>query len=78
MRLMRLTKNMNFSKETLWQCFYMRKTLPYQKLDYLQANPLAEHWQLANDTCEYRYSTSKFYEMGENSFSFIKDLRDEF
>lgn len=52
--------------------------IAYQKLDYLHANPLAEHWQLANDTCEYRYSTSKFYEMGENSFSFIKDLRDEF
>ncbi len=25
-------KNMNFGKETLWQCFYMRKTLPIKSL----------------------------------------------
>ncbi len=50
----------------------------YQKLDYIHANPIAEHWQLANDSCEYKYSTAKLYEIGVNDFSFIKDLRDEF
>jgi putative transposase len=53
------------------------KDIAYQKLDYLHANPLAAHWQLANDPCEYEYSTAKLYEMGRNSFSFIKDLRNE-
>ena len=52
--------------------------IAYQKLDYIHANPLSERWQLANDPCEYKYSTAKLYEMGINDFSFIKDLRDEF
>ena len=52
--------------------------IAYQKLDYLHSNPLAEHWQLASDPCEYEYSTAKLYEMGINSFSFIKDLRNEY
>ena len=50
----------------------------YQKLDYIHLNPLAEHWQLAKDPCDYEYSTAKFYESGIKEFSFIKDLRDEF
>lgn len=53
------------------------KDIAYQKLDYLHSNPLAEHLQLANDPCEYEYSTAKLFEMGINSFSFIKDLRNE-
>jgi hypothetical protein len=50
----------------------------YQKLDYIHLNPLAEHWQLAKDPCDYKYSTAKFYESGIKEFSFIKDLKDEF
>lgn len=50
----------------------------YQKLDYLHLNPLAKHWHLVSDPCEYKYSTAKFYEQGLKEFSFIKDLRDEF
>ncbi len=52
--------------------------IAYQKLDYIHANPVAEHWQLVSDYCDYRYSTAKLYEMGINEFSFIKDLRNEF
>ncbi|WP_156522708.1 hypothetical protein [Arachidicoccus ginsenosidimutans] len=50
----------------------------YQKLDYLHNNPLAEHWQLVNHPCDYKYSTARFYEDGKKDFSFIKDLRNEF
>ncbi len=54
------------------------KEVAYQKLDYLHGNPLAEHWQLVTDPCDYKYSSAKFYEIGEQHYSFLKDLREEF
>jgi REP element-mobilizing transposase RayT len=45
-----------------------------QKLKYIHANPLAEHWQLAKDPCEYKYSSARYYELNEKNFSFLKDL----
>jgi putative transposase len=50
----------------------------FQKLNYIHNNPIAEHWQLVNDLCMYLYSTCKYYETGENNYTFIKDLRNEF
>lgn len=71
-------KNYEFwQRDSLAVHLYTQK-VAYQKLDYIHLNPLAEHWQLANDPCNYKYSTAKFYEMGIKDFSFIKDLRDEF
>ncbi len=54
------------------------KEVAYQKLDYLHNNPLAGKWQLAKKPCDYKYSTSRFYELGIKDFGFIKDLREEF
>ena len=45
-----------------------------QKLNYIHNNPLAKHWQLAKDPCEYKYSSARFYELNEKNFSFLKDL----
>ncbi len=50
----------------------------YQKLDYIHYNPLAEHWKLVTDPSHYEYSSAKYYETGDRSFSFLKDLREEF
>ncbi len=50
----------------------------FQKLDYLHNNPLAEHWSLAKDPCEYKYSSARFYFEGKDDFGFLKDIRDEF
>ena len=65
-----------WQRDSLAVHLYTQK-VAYQKLDYIHLNPLAEHWQLAKDPCEYPYSTAKFYETGVKNFSFIKDLRDE-
>ena len=54
------------------------REVAYQKLDYIHANPLAQHWQLAIDPCDYPYSSARYYELGQKGFSFLKDLRDEF
>lgn len=54
------------------------QAVAYQKLEYIHNNPLAEHWLLAREPSEYKYSTAKFYERGIKEFSFIKDIRDEF
>jgi REP element-mobilizing transposase RayT len=66
-----------WQRDSLAVRLYTRK-VAYQKLDYIHLNPLAEHWQLAADPCDYKYSTARLYERGITEFSFIKDLRDEF
>jgi putative transposase len=54
------------------------KAVAYQKLDYIHSNPVSGKWHLAKDSCAYKFSTARFYELGEKDFSFVKDLRDEF
>jgi REP element-mobilizing transposase RayT len=54
------------------------KNVACQKLDYLHNNPVAEHWQLVKDPCDYKYSTAAFYEREENTYAFVKDLREVF
>jgi putative transposase len=50
----------------------------FQKLNYIHNNPLAEHWQLAKDPCDYQFSSARFYELNDNSYSFLQDLREVF
>lgn len=54
------------------------KKVAIQKLKYIHSNPLADHWRLVKDPCEYKYSSAKYYELNEKSFSFLKDLYKEF
>lgn len=54
------------------------KKVAVQKLKYIHWNPLAEHWQLVKDPCDYKYSSARYYELDEKNFSFLKDLWDEF
>lgn len=54
------------------------REVAYQKLDYIHANPVADHWKLASEPCTYLYSTAKYYEIGRCDFSFLKDIRNEF
>ena len=56
---------------------YTRK-VALQKLEYIHRNPLAEHWQLVKDPCDYNYSSARYYELNEKNFSFLKDLKEEF
>jgi putative transposase len=49
-----------------------------QKLEYIHKNPLAEHWKLVTDPCDYKYSSAMYYERDEKNFPFLKDLREEF
>lgn len=53
-------------------------SVAYQKLNYIHNNPLAEHWNLATDFCDYEFSSGSFYELNETKFSFLKNLWDEF
>ena len=54
------------------------KKVAVQKLKYMHYNPLAEHWQLVKDPCDYKYSSSRYYELDEKNFPFLKDLYEEF
>ncbi len=46
---------------------YSRK-VAFQKLDYIHYNPAAKHWQLARDPCAYKYSSARYYELGEKNY----------
>jgi REP element-mobilizing transposase RayT len=55
------------------------KPVAIQKLKYIHYNPLAEHWQLVKDPCDYVYSSAEYYETGQQTkFDFLKDLWLEF
>jgi putative transposase len=62
-----------WKRDSLAVRLYNRK-VALQKLKYIHRNPLAAHWQLAKDPCDYQYSSARYYEFNEKKFSFLKDL----
>jgi hypothetical protein len=38
---------------------------------------VSKKWNLTDDFALYPYSSASFYEKGENSFAFLKDIRIE-
>lgn len=66
-----------WQRDSLAIQLYTQK-VAFQKLNYIHNNPLAEHWQLAKNPCDYKYSSAAFYEKQDHSFAFLKDLRDTF
>jgi putative transposase len=49
-----------------------------EKLDYMHYNPLQPHWQLCKDPAEYRFSSTKFYEKGEeDEFKILTHYMDK-
>jgi putative transposase len=66
-----------WQRDSLAVHLYTRK-VAFQKLNYIHWNPLAKHWRLAKDPCDYKYSSARYYELGEHNFSFLKDLKQEF
>ncbi len=47
-----------------------------QKLDYIHDNPIREKWKLAEYPEDYKWSSAKFYDSGQDIFSFLKHFRD--
>lgn len=54
------------------------KEVALQKLSYIHNNPLAKHWDLVSEPCDYKYSSASYYERNEKVFPFLKDLMEEF
>ncbi len=48
-----------------------------EKLDYMHNNPLQPHWQLCKEPAEYRFSSAKFYETGEDEFKILTHIMDK-
>ncbi len=42
-----------------------------QKLAYIHANPLQEHWKLCKFVEDYEFSSARFYEKGAQNFDFL-------
>ncbi len=45
-----------------------------QKLEYIHFNPLQEKWSLACRPEDYKWSSAKFYEEGEDEFNIVTHL----
>jgi putative transposase len=75
--------NSNERKHRFWQRdplavkLYTRKVME-QKLGYIHLNPLQEKWALAVRPGDYRWSSARFYETGEDEFKIITHYGDRF
>jgi hypothetical protein len=49
-----------------------------QKLDYIHLNPLQEKWSLVKFSEDYRWSSAKFYDSGEDEFDLLTHYMDRF
>jgi putative transposase len=49
-----------------------------QKIDYIHNNPLQQHWNLAIRPEEYKWSSARFYETGEDEFGFLTHYKERF
>ena len=50
------------------------RSLANQKLDNIHNNPLSKKWKLANTPAGYKYSSARYYSLGEQDFPFLKNL----
>lgn len=53
-----------------WFMLFTEK-ITRQKLNYIHNNPFQKKWSLVADPIEYRFSSAKFYETGDNDFDFL-------
>jgi putative transposase len=70
-------KHQFWQRDPLAVKMYSRKVVE-QKLEYIHLNPLQENWNLATRPESYRWSSSKFYETGEDEFKIITHYMDRF
>jgi putative transposase len=49
-----------------------------QKLNYIHQNPLQERWSLVSTPEEYKWSSARFYETGEDEFRFLTHYNERF
>lgn len=54
------------------------KQMAEQKLEYMHNNPLQERWNLADRPENYPWSSARFYESGDDSFSWLTHYRERF
>lgn len=64
-RTFQVWKRNSMSIDLVHEWFFM------QKLDYLHNNPCQQQWKLASLPEDYKYSSAKFYEIGEDEFGFL-------
>ena len=49
-----------------------------QKIDYIHRNPLNEKWNLAKRPEQYKWSSAKYYEDGEDVFGILTHYTERF
>jgi REP element-mobilizing transposase RayT len=49
-----------------------------QKIDYIHNNPLQERWNLSESPESYQWSSARYYETGQDDFSFLTHYMEAF
>ena len=49
-----------------------------QKMEYIHQNPLHERWNLVQRPEDFRWSSARFYEMGEDAFGILTHYKERF
>ena len=58
--------------------YLANKKLVETKLDYIHANPMQAHWNLATSPEEWPHSSAMFYQLGQQPRVLVTDYRDYF
>ncbi|MEO6221392.1 MAG: hypothetical protein ABIO81_13250 [Ginsengibacter sp.] len=66
-----------FGRETPMAILMTSRIMAVEKLDYMHYNPLQPHWHLWKDPIEYRFSSARFYETGEDEFKILTHYTDK-
>ena len=48
------------------------------KMDYIHNNPVQGKWMLGESPLDYKYSSARFYEIGESEFKFLSHYMEMF
>jgi len=71
-------RNFQFWKRDPLAISISNETILLQKLDYIHNNPLNSKWGLCQYPEDYKWSSARYYNTGEDEFGILKDFRGDF
>jgi len=64
----------HFWERRSYSSHMFNRRVAYQKLDYMHYNPVKAG--LCSDMVDYRYSSARYYELNEDQWPFLTDIKD--
>jgi REP element-mobilizing transposase RayT len=77
-RVNNITRDYQFWQRNALPIILFTKNVMMQKLNYIHNNPLQKHWNLAETSEDYYYSSAAYYKNGQQNFDFISHIGNWF